>query len=140
MARFEHLERVILPALESGSVVISDRFEMSSYAYQVHALGDKKLENMFFDLHKHVAELLRPFECTYVFCDVHPEVGLARVDSRGEKKNIFDEKTLDFHHKVREGMHHACGCMDTHFTYHVLDASQSEEDMLKSALLLLETR
>ncbi|MCA9363743.1 dTMP kinase [Candidatus Kaiserbacteria bacterium] len=137
MARFEHLERVILPALSSGKTVISDRFEISSYAYQVYALGDTLLENIFADLHKYVVEQLRPYQCIYFFCDLDPAAGLARVDGRGEKKTIFDEAAIEFHEKVREGMKKAQAHIDSHFTCHTIDASDSEEGMLRQAVNLL---
>jgi len=115
MARFEHLERVILPALNVGKIVISDRFEVSSYAYQVYAQGGGNLRELFLDLHKHVLKLLKPYDCYYLFCEIDPKEGLLRVEKRGDKKNIFDEASLDFHHKVRDGMRQARECIDTHF-------------------------
>ncbi len=133
-ARFEHIERVIVPALARGDVVISDRFELSSYSYQVHAQGDEAIERLFLDLHRHIADRLRPFNCTYLFCDIHPEVGLARVDGRGDAKTVFDEASLDFHHRVRAGMQKAQTCIDPHFTCVTLDASCSEDELLTAAL------
>ncbi len=134
MARFENLERVILPALRAGKTVISDRFELSSYAYQVHAQGDAQLEALFLDLHRHVSELLRPFECVYILCDVHPDLGLARVKERGETESAFDAEHIEFHHKVREGMMRAQGHLDPAFRCVVIDASRSREEVLADAL------
>jgi dTMP kinase len=134
MARFEHLDRVIVPALAAGKVVISDRFELSSYSYQVHAQGDAALERLFLDLHGHVVEKLRPFPCLYLFCDVDPVVGLARVATRNEQKTVFDEAPLDFHHRVREGMVKAQTCIDPHFACVTVDAHDSPEAMLAAAL------
>lgn len=137
MSRFEHLERVIVPALLEGKVVISDRFELSSYAYQVHAQGDESLARMFRDLHAHVTERLKPFQCVYLYCDIHPEVGLARVDTRGDTKTIFDEASLDFHHRVRDGMVRGQMHLDEHFRRYTLDASQDAEALLVDALKVL---
>ena len=134
MARFENLERVILPALREGKVVISDRFELSSYAYQVHAQGDEKLESLFLDLHRHVTELLRPFECIYMLCDVDPSVGLARVKERGETESAFDAERIEFHHKVREGLIQAQERIDPLFKCVVIDASRSREEVLSDVL------
>jgi dTMP kinase len=139
MARFEHLERVILPALKAGKVVISDRFELSSFAYQVHSLSEGALHGLFQDLHKHVTERLRPYRSIYLFCDVHPEIGLSRVESRGDTKSIFDSATLDFHHRVREGMQKAQTCIDPHFVCVTIDASCSADEMLTAALKACRT-
>ena len=38
--------------------------------------------------------------------DVPPEIGLSRKEKSGEKLNLFDEKSIAFHHKVREGYLH----------------------------------
>jgi dTMP kinase len=35
--------------------------------------------------------------------DVPPEVGLARADSGGEKRDSIGQESLDFHRRVREG-------------------------------------
>ena len=137
MARFENLERVILPALREGTIVISDRFELSSYAYQVHAQGDEKLEALFLDLHKHVTRMLKPFTCMYILCDVHPDVGLARVKERGETESVFDAESIEFHHKVREGMMRAQGHLDPAFRCFVIDASRSREEVLEEALKIV---
>ncbi len=134
MTKFENLERVILPALQNGHIVVSDRFELSAYAYQVHAQGDGRLDALFLDLHKHIADALRPFRSIYLLCDVHPEIGLARVEKRGESKSIFDAAHLDFHHKVREGMERGALCIDPSFTCVRIDASLSPQEMLERAL------
>lgn len=134
MARFENLERTIIPALKEGKVVISDRFELSGYAYQVHAQGGERLEPLFLDLHKHVVSMLRPFPCLYIICDIDPTVGLARVKNRGERETHFDAQAIEFHHKVREGMHRAKVCIDPHFTCITIDASRSPEEMLQDTL------
>ncbi len=134
MARFEHLERAILPALQAGKVVISDRFELSSFAYQVHGLSDGALHSLFQDLHKHVAERLRPYRSLYLFCDIHPEVGLSRVEKRGDTKSVFDSASLDFHHRVRAGMREGQRSIDPCFSCITIDASRSPEEMLEAAL------
>lgn len=132
-ARFEHLERIIVPALQEGKIVIGDRFELSTYSYQVHTLGDDRLEALFKVLHAHVAERLKPFECIYLYCDIAPKVGLARVEARGEKKTFFDSQSLDFHQRVREGMVYGQKKINPHFTCVTLDASLNEEDLLTAA-------
>lgn len=134
MARFEHLERAVLPALRAGQIVVSDRFELSSYAYQVYSQSGGDLHALFVDLHTHVVARLRPYRCIYLFCDVDPEIGLARVNRRGEKKTIFDSATLDFHQKVREGMRVGQQYIDPLFSCVTIDASKSEEEILLHAV------
>lgn len=104
-ARAQHVEELIAPSLEKGINVIVDRFDSSSYAYQIYAQDHKDLQNLFFELRDEV--LGRTVPDTYVFLEVTPEVGLARVTQRvketGEQKNYFDEKKISFHRKLTEG-------------------------------------
>lgn len=41
-ARAQHMQQVVLPALESGKIVILDRFVDSTYAYQAYGRGFEK--------------------------------------------------------------------------------------------------
>ncbi len=42
-------------------------------------------------------------EPLYIYLDVPPEIGLARVQSRGGKTTHFDDEKIDFHRRVAEG-------------------------------------
>jgi dTMP kinase len=80
--RRDHLDRVILPALEAGSCVVSDRYYHSSLAYQSLSVG----------LHA-VADLNRGFRAPdlTVFLDLQPEVCLERILARGGQRDRFEE-------------------------------------------------
>ena len=101
-SRTEHLYAKVLPLLEQGYIVLSDRYLDSSLAYQGYARGigiEKVLEiNMF-------AKAYLP-KVTYFF-DVRPEVGLARIQGR-DKIDRLDLETMDFHQKVYEGYLEVC--------------------------------
>lgn len=101
-SRTEHLYAKVIPLLEEGYIVLSDRYIDSSLAYQGYARGigiEKVLEiNMF-------AKEFLP-KVTYFF-DVRPEVGLARIKGR-DKIDRLDLETLDFHKKVYEGYQEVC--------------------------------
>lgn len=104
--RAQHIEKVIEPALESGQNVISDRFSLSTLAYQIY--GREKTEYLDFclTLEQHVVG--RHIPDLYIFLDVPPEKGMARThirthDEGGEKGDRLDEETLQFHKRVREG-------------------------------------
>lgn len=134
MARMQHLEECILPALSRGTVVLCDRFEISSLVYQVYAqkVGSTATDlfHLFLALHSHVTKLLLPYRCQYVICDIDPQEGLERVALRNEVKTVFDEMSLAFHERVREGMLHARSVINPHFKVFVLDASEPPEVML----------
>lgn len=101
-SRTEHLYAKVIPLIEDGYVVLSDRYIDSSLAYQGYARGigiEKVLEiNMF-------AKEYLP-KVTYLF-DVRPEVGLARIKGR-EKIDRLDLEALDFHQKVYDGYKEVC--------------------------------
>lgn len=102
-ARAQLLETVISPALNSGQIVVCDRFIASTVAYQGYGRGlDLELINL---LNKAATQDLLP-DLT-VFLDVEVESGLARKKGRpggqtGER-DTFESETLEFHRRVREG-------------------------------------
>jgi dTMP kinase len=96
-ARRDHLERTILPALERGAVVISDRFADSSMAYQGVA-GGAGVDNLK-ALHDLVVGDHDP-DLTIIL-DAPAEDGLRRADaSKGETR--FEDKGAEFQRKVRQ--------------------------------------
>ena len=101
-SRHEHLLRTILPALQAGRAVIIDRFDSSTYAYQVMAQECPGLEKLFWDTRKlYLGEVEALVH--YVVLDVDPKIGVARAKQRGGIPTHFDERKLDFHRRVREG-------------------------------------
>lgn len=95
-ARREHLDKVILPALQQGRWVVSDRFTDASFAYQSGGRG--------LDVHK-LAALerwtlgnLQP-DLTLYF-DVPVEVGQLRVD-QNRPKDRFENEQAEFFRRVR---------------------------------------
>ncbi len=99
--RAEHLDKVILPALLRGTHVICDRFDASTYAYQVTARW-KKQHAQFFELVN--TEVLRDVSPDlYLFCDISPEAALARRMAAGGEVTRFDEEDLSFHEAVYRG-------------------------------------
>lgn len=97
-ARAQHVGEVILPKLEQGISVISDRFYDSTRAYQGAARNlDLDLINQ---LNKIGSKGKDP-DLTYLI-DVSPEVGLARAGRRGLLDRL-DSESMDFHQRVRQG-------------------------------------
>lgn len=104
-ARFDNVKNAIIPAMETGKSVIADRFDASSYAYNVMAQSGGSLEEVFWSLRK---RLLRVPDL-YVFVDVDPKEGVRRAHSRNQKLSLtkkydhFDDREFAFHEKVRKG-------------------------------------
>lgn len=99
--RAQHLEQVIRPALAQGQVVLVDRFEDSTRAYQGASGVPESALDRLSDL---VLKGLRPH--VTILLDVDPELSLQRVEVRnlamnGFAETRFDEAELDFHRRVR---------------------------------------
>lgn len=101
-ARRDHVKKVILPALEEGKVVICDRFDSSTYAYQIVAHGQDQLAELFWKIRDSFLGDCIPD--AYILLDVDPEIGIARARARSEKLNYLDKKKLEFHQEVRAGL------------------------------------
>jgi dTMP kinase len=95
--RAQHVHEVLRPALDSGEVVITDRFIDSSLAYQ-GAGRTIPLEDVRM-LSRWATQDLRP-DLT-VLLDLPPEVGLTRARGRAAADRIESE-SLDFHQRVRQ--------------------------------------
>ncbi len=107
--RRDHMLHTVLPALKEGKVVISDRFDSSTWAYQLCAQEQRQLKDLFWAMRAHYLGEWVPD--LYIFLDVAPSIALARAKRRVGKQTHFDERELDFHNRVREGFkeftHHA---------------------------------
>ncbi|MDR2898768.1 MAG: dTMP kinase [Clostridiales bacterium] len=97
-SRAQLVNEVILPAVESGKVVICDRFADSSYAYQGYARG-LGIETVM-DINKSALGNTKA-DITF-FLNIKPEKGLLRR-RLGSDMNRLDNETLSFHNKVYEG-------------------------------------
>ena len=87
--RFEHLKKIIEPALEEGRIVVSDRYLHSSLAYQ-------GAEGTSLEWIREVNSFaLKPDLC--ILLDVGPETGLGRM--RRSRRTVFEVFT--FQQKVR---------------------------------------
>lgn len=99
-ARRQHLVEKVIPALNEGKVVISDRFVDASLAYQGHARGlgiDEVMEINEFAIDGYMPDLT-------LFLDIDPQAGLDRIAKNSQREvNRLDLEALDFHNKVREG-------------------------------------
>lgn len=102
-SRADHLEKLVMPAIEEGKNVITDRFDSSTYAYQIFAQKSQDLKELFSQVRqKYVVEKCPPD--LYIYLDVDPAEGVRRINSRGDaQKNHFDEGSLEYFKTVREG-------------------------------------
>lgn len=117
-ARAQHIRQKILPEIERGAWVISDRFTDASFAYQgaARGMGFERIA----EIEKWVQQGFAP-DLTFVF-DLPIEVGMQRVASRGEQTDRFEQEQQDFFEKVRNAYLQRAELAPQR--YAVLDASQ----------------
>lgn len=98
-ARRQHLVEKVLPALEEGITVISDRFVDSSLAYQGYGRGigveDVYSINMF------AIEGKLPDRTIYLNIDA--KTGLDRINTNRTSLDRLDQESEDFHNLVHKG-------------------------------------
>jgi dTMP kinase len=115
----EHVDTVVLPALERGEVVITDRYVDSTLAYQGagRTLGAEEVERVArwatHDLRPHLTVVL----------DLEPAHGFGRFAERDR----IEGESPEFHARVREAFLAMAATDPDH--YLVLDARRPAEDL-----------
>jgi dTMP kinase len=97
-ARAQHLNELIIPALDAGKWVLCDRFTDATYAYQGAGRGISN--ERIAQLEQWVQGELRP-DLTF-FLDLPVAQGLARAGERAELDR-FEREEIDFFERVRQG-------------------------------------
>ncbi len=125
--RKHHVATKIKPALLSGQVVISDRYELSSFVYQVsHAR--EELEQEFKSMKQELDEMLGEFLPTYIMLDL-PDFEVEQRLKKSKKLNHFDATSIEAIAKRREAYH--LGIKTVGNNHHILDATASPLDLVK---------
>ena len=107
-ARAQHLEELILPSIEAGKVVLSDRFTDSSEAYQG---GGRELGNdTVLALHELLCGGLQPDLTILMDSDVAASVARARrrnvaASTNGHDENRFERESRAFFGRVHAAYH-----------------------------------
>lgn len=128
-ARVQHLEEKILPALYSGKVVICDRFNDSTIAYQGCArhLGKYYVENL---CHMACGDLTPDIT---IFLDLDPQLGLNRAfQKKNQSLDRMEKEHKQFHSEVRQGFLHLADEYPQRIR--IIDASLFPEEVLKQSL------
>ena len=136
-ARFDHVKNLVKPALDAGTSVITDRFDGSSYAYNVWAQANGKLEDVFWYLRKRLATV----PDLYIYVDVAIEEGMRRAHSRNQsllkgQYDHFDDREKSFHTKVAEGYKKFL----SHVPHIIIDGNQPLEEVKKDFISEIRKR
>jgi len=104
-ARADLVARVIRPALTAGRVVLTDRFDLSTEAYQVAGRGLPR--NAVLDANRLATGELKPH--LTIVLDVPQDVGYARRTDRGRPADRLDREGGLLHQRVHQAFAAATG-------------------------------
>lgn len=125
-ARAQHVEEVIRPLLEKGTIVICDRYADSTLAYQGYGHG------VDLDMLKKLLDFSTGglYPDLTILLDIDVEKGLNRRKESGGEWNRLDAYTLAFHRRVREG--YLTLVANEPQRWRIVDAAQSIENVQES--------
>jgi len=124
-----HVRNLIKPKLEEGFTVITDRFFLSTLAYQGYGRG---LDiNLLKELNEKILEGVYP-DLTFLV-DIPVEVALERLERGRKDLNRFEKK--DFLQRVREGF---LKLAEEYKNVHILDGRKSVYELLGEVIKIFD--
>ena len=142
-SRAENVRLIILPALEEGKIVISDRFYDSTTAYQGYGRGiDLKII-------KHLNNLVvgKAIPDITFFLDIEPQEGLKRSTAFSHSREIrFEEEFINkkiiegklFLERVRDGYYQLS--REEAGRIKVIDANRSKEEIFEEIIKVVNKK
>ncbi len=129
--RSQHVQEVILPALAENKIVLCDRFNDSTVAYQGAAreLNSDRVR----ELCDFATGGLQPDFTFYL--DIDPAVGLQRSIKKSGTPDRMESEALAFHEKLRSAFHQIAEKEPSRVR--VLDGSLPREVVLEQAMRIL---
>lgn len=131
-ARRQHLVEKVLPALEEGITVISDRFVDSSLAYQGYGRGIGVDE--VYSINMFAIEGRLPDKTIYL--DIDAKTGLDRINANRTSLDRLDQESEDFHNLVHKGYEEVVNIYKDRMV--IIDASKDVESVIEEAYQVLK--
>lgn len=131
-SRSQHLVEKVLPALQSGKLVLCDRFIDSSLVYQGYArdIGIDKIRKINeFAIRGRMPDLT-------IYLKVDAETGLTRISDNKRDANRLDEESIGFHNKVVLGYNELSENNPDRIK--VIDASQSLDKVIQDVIIQID--
>ena len=134
--RLEHQTKLVIPVLEKGFDVISDRFVSSTYAYQIFGRGlDKDLLDYLTGY-----SIRRMPDITFII-EIDPETALERAmsrlvrDKKVDEEGKFEALGLEFFKKVADGFDWYAGKFENVWR---INGAQSPQAVLNDVMHILD--
>ncbi|UUD36387.1 dTMP kinase [Mycoplasmopsis citelli] len=123
-----HLEKVIWPALQSGKLVLCDRYIDSFYAYQGFA------RSLGYDYVKALTELVidKAYPDITIFFNLTPQQAKIRRNSTRLVEDRMEQEKATFHESVYNG--YWTLIKENPSRYLIIDASLSEEEVFDQVI------
>lgn len=103
-ARAQHVSEIVAPAIQSGCIVLCDRFTDATIAYQSAGRGIDI--STIRTLNQLACQSIKPDTTILIDCDAATGVKRARsrIDaSTGPREERFELEEIEFHQRVRDG-------------------------------------
>lgn len=137
-AREELQENLVVPTLEAGKHVFSDRGDSSTYAFQLHGEVNLHLINLFTDI-RHMMFSIRHRRAPdlYIFFDLPAEESRERaLQDLTREQTHFDVRDIGYYRRVSDGFHEFAKKAPAVF----IDATQTREEVHRQVLMTLVTK
>lgn len=133
--RGQHVNETIVPALNAGKTIFSDRYIDSSLAYQgvgrnlgieaIKTINDFATNNLTADL--------------TLFFDIKPAEGLARIKKlRPDQEDRLEQEKLAFHEKVYDGYKQLINLYPERIK--IVDASKSIPEVVEQSVKIIKSK
>ena len=127
-ARASHLEDVVDPLLKVGIHVMCDRYDSSTWAFQICGEEQKNLRTLFRGIRATLPTMRLPD--AYIILDLPSDVACDRMarDAKS-KQSHFDLKPREYHERVRQGVQEFGTLAVEHSgtKYFVVDANRDKD-------------
>ncbi|HXV27217.1 MAG TPA: dTMP kinase [Candidatus Paceibacterota bacterium] len=98
-SRAAFIQQLVRPALEDGTVVVADRFDLSTMAYQIAGRGlPERVSREAIDM-----AIGGEHPDGYVILTVDPDIGRRRQQKQGKKPDRIESEARRFHRRVLHG-------------------------------------
>lgn len=133
--RADHIKNLIVPSLEAGKIVISDRFDSSTFAYQLWGEGKQEYIPEFLRLRETIVSACLPD--MYIYLDVNAGEGKRRKSvQEGETLNYLDHSPIEEIQKRREGYFEFFKMVNP--PHSIIDANQDIDAVFKDITSVIE--
>ncbi|MDP2655368.1 MAG: dTMP kinase [bacterium] len=137
-AREELMHNLVMPTLQTGKHVFSDRGDSSTFAFQLYGEDREELFGVFVLMRKLIfaEDIGRRQPDLYIVFDLPAEVARKRVMHDNERtKNHFDVRDIGYYERVRNGFLKFASYHPVKF----VDATRTPEQIHRDVMMILAT-